>query len=263
MLRRHEDIKRIERANPVGEQVPQALGPDAWHEMFAGIVAEPRPFAGPSRAEPSTARLPSGFRMRLALGAVTSTCAVVAALFGVGLGSTGSPSRALGAGLAQLARVSPHLLLESDGWQAEAGYRAGGREGVIRFFHGPRLFAPGPKVDGNRTVAAVPTALLSWRTVDSAKGRLPAKAGATLIGTRPALATEARVYAIPLGGGERNFVAVWSQAGRKLELRSNTQSLGAFEAMLASLRSVSRSTWLAALPAHLVRQGNWLLPSAS
>jgi hypothetical protein len=230
----------------------------AKDDLFCAIVSdsgEPEPKSGGRR------RWRPGFGTRrrgLALGA--AMCAAGAAallLLAIGLGSAGAPSKALGAPLERLAKVSPHVILDAPGWRAEAGFEVGGESGSIHYHQ-----AAGPtwarQLGGRLKIAAVESAQLDWRVAATASPARP-NSKAVAIGTSIALDSSARIYsrAIP-GSPDRTFYAVWVQSGRELQFSSTTPSRESFERRLSALRTVDEAAWLATLPeGRLVRSGGW------
>ena len=229
---------------------------EAKRELLARIVAEPR---GGPEPEPGATNLAGGRRAArlprrryLAFGAAVAAATVVLLGGGIGEGPAGSPTPALGAGLARLTEVSPHLLLGASGWQVEGATQTKDNRGVIRFFRGDG--EPVAYLDGRLAITFVARARLEWRA-DAPPVRVHApNPDFTRLAEVPALGATARVFARAIRGfGVRQYVAVWPQAGRYLKFRSFAPSLTAFEHRLVSLRQVSRAAWLRALPTHLVR----------
>jgi hypothetical protein len=250
VIRRSEIDAALRGSNPAPPNALERLDLErARREHLAGVAEEPRGGielpALLSGAQPTRPTFPAARPRRLALTFAASAVAMASIMLGFGLGSAGSPAPALGA-LERLAKVSPHVLLDAPGWRAEAAYRVDGKVGVLSFHRA-----------GGATVE------VRWRSAPARARDTPPSSGALALGTRSVLGAPARIYVRVLRGSpEREYFAVWTQAGRQLQLRSTATSAGAFEHTLAALRLAGRDAWLAALPRRLVKRGKWVTPRA-
>jgi hypothetical protein len=79
-------------------------------------------------------------------------------------------------------------------------------------------------------------------------------ASAALTATAPVLGTVARVYQYEGGTpGHRDITALFRYDGRVLEFRAGAADIDAFKVLLARLKRVDTDTWLAAMPASVIK----------
>jgi hypothetical protein len=141
--------------------------------------------------------------------------------------------------LVRLAEASPLVMLDAPGWQVVYADEQSAAEGELRFRH----------ESGNAALHWRPGALSGW-TRDRA-------ASANISTTAPVLGTTAHVYQYEGGRpGHQDITALWRYDGRVLEFRADAADVGTFKVLLAALRRVDTDTWLAAMPASVVKTGD-------
>jgi hypothetical protein len=243
--------------------VPAGALEDSKRELRDSIVRQPQERRrGPrSRAGRGIALGGSIRRHRAAYLALAGTLTVLAALvLGVGgpsLGPTSSPSTAQGAGLARLAKASPHLFVTLPGWEIRIAQQTNDEEGSILFASGDvtkREYLGGRVRKSGREQIE-----LEWH--DRGGGR-PAPfhlAHMRFLRTGSVLGGTARLYVAgspyrdPLLGSY--FDATWQRDGRRIEAGSWAPSLREFERRLAAMRHLSAAAWVKELPGQIVSHG--------
>jgi hypothetical protein len=208
-------------------------------------------------------------RKRVLLATVVP--AVVAALALV----SGGAGNALGAG-GGLASHNPLLLLEADGWRVQnvGEFRSRrGVEGNLEFVTGKPIPYETVKIlgtgDREREQGMFPPATrqrrveLHWRLTSLADAVKMQRASLhphgqhwvelPVDGTTAKVDTRAEFYANQGGPGNRTMKAFWTEGGHLIELEAAVPDQAAFEERLEWVTKVSQSTWLAAMPAKVVK----------
>ena len=260
-------------ADPVGRDGLERLDLVAMEPELVADLDGDHPAAASHGARVLRRRRPPA--IALSLGAVI--LAAVAAVVLLAGGDSGRPSRAYAADLVRFAESSPLLLLEGPGWRVQNAqeYRSRqGTEGSMEFVTGKPIPYESIKVTGNlesgeRESGMFPPAVrqrrveLDWRqaslkdTIAWIHG-LPHPHGRQVV-RLPVLDTVAYVdtrnefYVNQGGPGNRQMIALWSEAGYVLELRAAVPDLAGFEERLGWLTRVDQQTWLEAMPAKVVK----------
>ncbi len=240
-------------ADPVDHRALAELDFEAIEEeLFADLAAGSSPLLAttPERIRSPRSRRP----LVIAVGAAALAAALVLVL-SLG-GGPEQPTRAYGAELVRFAEASPLLLLEEPGWHVGYANEESSDEGQIEFIIGPKLPYEVITEGGGRRPATVRQRRveLSWRGGALADWVSDRAASADFRTTLPVLGTTAQVFRYEGGHpGDYEFTALWSQAGQVDEFRAPVPNLAAFEAHLAALRQVDSQTWLAALPASVIK----------
>jgi hypothetical protein len=222
-------------------------------ELFADLAAQSSPLLAttPERIRSPRSRRP----LVIALGAAALAAAFVLVLSFSG-GSPDQPTRAYGAELVRFAEASPLLLLEEPGWHVGYADEESSDEGQVEFILGKKLpFERVTETSGLRPPAVRQrSAELNWRSGTLAEWVSDRAASADFRTTLPVLDTNAQVFRYEGGHpGDYEFTALWSEAGQVDEFRAPVPSLAAFEAHLAALRQVDSGSWLAAMPASVIK----------
>jgi hypothetical protein len=251
-------------ANPFdSEEVAGLSLTAAEDELLSGILAERVPASPQAPQRSVRARGPRP--ARFALGAAALAAGLVA--FFLISGSEGRPTvqpvSAYAAEVVRYADASPRLLISAPGWRIE-GLQAGDREGEMQFVRGN---APMPEenvtVIGGNVYGRLPAATrqrkveLTWVPVSlvSFASRVRDRAyDAQVATTAPVLDTTARVFQYPSSRpGDLDVTSLWQEGDLVVEYRAPVPSMAAFKAQLASLEKVDTETWVAAMPASVVR----------
>jgi hypothetical protein len=234
-------------ANPLPADRAAALTvADAQEELLAGLLAQPR---SPARAQPArSARRRRLFpRVGLAIAGCAAVLAVVLSL-GASRDHPGSGT-AWAAEQVRFAEASPLVLLGAPGWRVQYADEQSQQEGELQFRFGA---GPAPK----RLTAAADThyAALNWRGGSVRSWSKDRASGATVATTAPVLGTTAHVYQYEGGTpGHRDITAIFSYDRRVLEFRAGATDVGAFKALLSTLKRVDTDAWLSAMPASVVK----------
>ena len=207
------------------------------------------------RADGRQRRLRSG-RPRLLLGLAGATAAAVAiVVLVVGGGNDSQPPQPdFSANLVRYAESTPLLLLELPGWHVQYLEQQSSGSGDIRFGADKgrrhqkwmRLFwlpANGPGVNWHAFLHP---------TVDRTPGRrfttrLEALGVTAHVDTR---AESAPQYGSP---GDHEMSAAWKENGRIIFLVTRVPDVGTFLERIEGLRKVDAQTWLAAMPASVIK----------
>lgn len=266
----------------VAEMALLELGP-AEAALLEEIVAEP---AGAEAMGAAPAPWParrSHRGGRLGLAGLAAAALVLAAVLLLGGGPDSpsrsglSPTEAYGAALVRFAESSPLLLLEGPGWRVQnvTQYRGReGTEGTMEFVTGKPIPYESIRITGNsetgeRAFGMSPPAVrqrrveLVWRHESLERAVATARANLhphgqhwielPVLGTTARVDTRAEFFVNQGGPGNRQMTALWSEGGNLLELRAAVPDLAAFSARLRWLTRVDSPTWLAAMPAKVVK----------
>lgn len=244
--------RELRAANPVPEPVLAALGlGDCEAELGRSLAAT----ALASRAEAATARGRSHPRRSLLglAGAAALAAAIVVFLLG-GVSDPGTPEPAFGANLVRYAESTPLLLLELPGWHVQYLEQQDSGSGDIRFGTDEgrdkqrwlRLFwlpANGPGV--------------SWHDFLHPKvDRTPGRRFTARLETLGVSAhVDSRAESAPQYGspGDHEMSAAWKENGRIIFLVTRVPDVGALLERIEGLRKVDAQTWLAAMPAGVIK----------
>jgi hypothetical protein len=232
---------------------------DAEAELRAAILAEPAQASVPA-ARPAAPRQRRPLRWGLTGGLGLAVAGLAALFFFVGPAGKEQkpvPKPGFDAGLVQVAKTSPLVLLRQPGWHVGANAMVESNRGEMHFF----------RRHGGHGAGARETAQLSWRSGElgtRTMRRFEQKAPYTVILT-PTLGTHAlalRFLQIHETGAAANkrFTAIWRDHGRVITFSSNAASLDAFRKQIGSLHRVGPIAWLTALPEELTRNGGPLAP---
>ncbi|HEX6666411.1 MAG TPA: hypothetical protein VF081_07440 [Solirubrobacterales bacterium] len=248
----------LRAANPVSREVVDAMAlEEGEEEMLAAIAAEMEP---QPRIEGSR-RSGAGFRdwlgglqlsrRPIALAGAAAVSAVFFVAFSTGGGPAGRPATAAAA--ERLAKVSPTVLIDAEGWRIESAGEAHGREGSMTFIRGD---VPQSVLLERESLGAAlgRAAELQWWN-SSARQRIGelASAGYVRIGSAPVLGTRAQIYGGNPGSKYQEFVAIWDDGGRALALRGNYLEVGVIRKRLSLLREVAADRWAAELRGEVVK----------
>jgi hypothetical protein len=260
--------RELRAANPVAAPVLAALDlGDCEADLREALIAKPMtsgadavsvglggtpPFAVALRRSPPRPRRPRRLLLGLA-GAAAAAAAVVVLLVGGGH-DPASPAPAFGADLVRYAESTPLVLLELPGWHVQDLEQESGGNGDLRFAtdSGPdkqrwlRLFWLPANQPG-----------VNWQDllhpkIDRTPGRRfttrPEGLGRTVhVDTR---AESAPRYGSP---GDHEMSAAWKEDGRVIFLVTRVPDAHTFLERLDGLRKVDAQTWLAALPARVIK----------
>ncbi|HYH53660.1 MAG TPA: hypothetical protein VD761_05985 [Solirubrobacterales bacterium] len=243
-MRSRDVQKRMAAANPLDRERAAALPlSSAEAELLDALLAEPSP-EPPSPAHPSA--LAKGRRpRRLAVGAVALASCLLAFLLTFGSDGgrpIGQPNSAYAAAMVDYAESAPRLLLTAPGWRVDG--LVSGAESYMQFLRGN-----GPEPE---------QAELSWtptsdRSLESRVRDLTDELDTRPLSTAPVLGTTATVIRYHEWSPEDlGLFALWEEDGYVVQYSARA-STAAFEAQLASLQKVETETWLAAMPADVVR----------
>jgi hypothetical protein len=227
-------------------------------ELFADLAAASSPLLAttPERIRSPRSRSPRSRRpLVIAVGAAALAAAFVLVV-SLGGGGPEQPTRAYGAELVRFAEASPLLLLEEPGWHVGYADEESSDEGQIEFILGEKLpYEVITETSGRRPAAVRQRSVeLNWRGGSLADWVSDRAASADFRTTLPVLGTTAQVFRYEGGHpGDYEFTALWSQDGQVDEFRAPVPDLAAFEAHLAALRQVDSGSWLAALPASVIK----------
>jgi hypothetical protein len=220
----------------------------------------------------------AGRRRRAPLVLAALALLAILALVGAGAGEGAGDAHA--AAKAPSTGPSPLLLLEGRGWRVqnveEHRSRREGIDGSIEFVTGKPIPYESIKITGPdkhpRESGMFPAAVrqrrveIDWRqtgpqtslksTIAWIHG-LPHPHGRKtlwlpVLGTKAYVDARDEFYSNQGGPGNRQMIALWSQAGYVYELRAAVPDLKAFEERLGWLTEVDPRTWAAAMPAKVV-----------
>ena len=232
--------------------------------------------ASPRRSSSGPPRPRHPRRLVLALGSAALAIALAAFLLLAGSGAD-RPSRAYGADLVRFAESTPLLLLEGPGWRVQNVNQNDGREGLqgsMEFVTGRPIPYESIRISGNvktgeRESGMFPPAVrqrrveLVWsrRSLADEISRVEAMlhphgrqvVKLPVLGTTATVDTRAEFYVNQGGPGNRQMIALWSEAGFTLELRAAVPDLAGFEERLDWLAKVDSQAWLDAMPAKVVK----------
>lgn len=278
-MKTHELERMLAAVNPVDPERLEGLDLGAMESDLLADLGGEQP--GLQATSPKVGR-PRPRRLAFALTATALAAAVLAFVL-IGSSGGGRSSRAYGAELVRFAESTPLLLLEGPGWRVQDVYEAahgpyqpepGRGEGSMEFVTGRAIPYESVRITGStrtgeRESGMFPPAVrqrrveLRWfhgSLADSIEG---ARKGPHPHGQRwikaPVLATTADVdaraefYVNQGGPGNRQMTAFWSEGGYVLEMKAAVPDLAAFEERLSWLTRVDSQTWLAAMPAKVVK----------
>jgi hypothetical protein len=273
-------------ADPVGQERLDGLDLEAMEAELLSDLDDEQPASPPIEAEIPGRRRPRRLAFALATGALAGIAAGVFILAG---GTSEHPSRAYGAELVRFAESTPQLLLEGPGWRVQDVYEAArGKyqppsrgEGSMEFVTGKPIPyesirittvgkpEPGTFPKAERESGMFPPAVrrrrveLSWRQGSLAEAIATARkmlhphgqrwVKLPVLGTTASVDTRAEFYVNQGGPGNRQMTALWSEDGYVLEMRAAVPDQAAFEERLGWLTKVDSQTWLAAMPAKVVK----------
>jgi hypothetical protein len=239
----------------------QAPASDASRERAVRMVSARIRAAGQGEGESSstdTARAwpPSRGRRRPILIGLGAACLVAAIVLVVSLAGGGPdrPSPAYGADLVRYAESTPLLLLELPGWRVKDLEQEHGGDGDLGI-----VTDRGPVKQRWVKLYWLPAGQpgFVWRAVlhpriDRTPGRRfttrPENLDATVhVDTR---AESASQYGRP---GDHEMSAIWKEKGHVVYMTTRVPSVAAFLERLDGLRKVDAQTWLAAMPAGVVK----------
>jgi hypothetical protein len=275
-MRTEKSELELRDGNPLPKRTLASLDLGAGEEALgAAILAEPAPAEDPA-ARRARSRPPRSVFVLAASALGAGVVAIVLLLAG---GASDSPP-AYGAGLVRFAESTPLLLLEGPGWRVqnadeERGPRKGeGLYGSMEFVTGKPIPYESVQITGSeksgwRESGMFPADVrqrrveLSWRrgslkeAIETAR-KSPHPHGQRwvelpLLGTTASVDTRAEFYVNQGGPGNRQMTAFWSEDGFVLELRASVPDEAAFEDRLGWLTKVDSQTWLAAMPAKVVK----------
>ncbi len=254
-MRARDARDRMAAANPLDREraaeLPVSAAEDA---LLDALLDEPLPggrhfFRGVE--EMATTRRGGGRRTgRLALGiaAIASGLLAFLLIFGSDGGRpTGQPSSAYAAEVVRFADAAPRLLLDEPGWRVD-GLQAA-IESSMQFVRGE-----GPEAE-EFSLDWIPSSVRSLASrVNSISGELDTRP----ITTVPVLGTTATVIEYhEWPSGEIGVFVLWEEGGYVVGYTGEVPSIEALEARLAALRKVDSEAWLAAMPASVVKPGEF------
>lgn len=190
---------------------------------------------------------------------IAATAVVLVALL---LLRDGSSDRGSGTAWAakqvRFAEASPLVLLDAPGWRVEYADEQSRQEGELQFRLGPTPPLQDTTISAEAPDAPIPadtrSATLHWSTGGIRSWLDDRAAGAAITATAPVLGTAARVYQYKGGTpGHRDITALFRYDGRVLEFRAGAADINAFKVLLARLKPVDTDTWLAAMPASVIK----------
>jgi len=174
----------------------------------------------------------------------------------------GSSERASGTAWAaeqiRFAEASPLVLLDAPGWRVEYADEQSRQEGELQFRRGPTPPPQDMKISADALHGPVPAntrlATLQWSPGGIRSWVKDRAASAAMTTTAPVLGTIARVYQYEGGTpSHRDITALFRYDGRVLEFRAGAADIEAFKVLLARLKRVDTDTWLAAMPASVIK----------
>ncbi|MBS1861396.1 MAG: hypothetical protein JSS68_06745 [Actinobacteria bacterium] len=267
--------RALAAADPVGRERLDGLDFEA---MEADLLADVDGEREALEVEPARTRLVG--RSRLALGIGVASVAALVVVFLILGGGSGEPTKAYNADLVRFAESTPLLLLEGPGWRVQDVTESRSREGTegqMEFVTGKpipyeTLQITGNEAEGERVEGLAPAAVrqrrveLRWRP-EAAESlaevianrreyihphgkhfvRLPVLDTTAFVDTRP------EVFVNQGGPGDREMLALWSEAGYVLEMHAAVADLAGMEERLDWLTKVDSTTWLDAMPAKVVK----------
>lgn len=223
-------------------------------------------------------RFDSGQRPGALPASIAFTLLIILAL--AGAGAVGGSGEAHAAESTSSTGGSPLLLLNGPGWRVQNAEESRGREGIsgsIEFVTGKPIPYESIKVSGPSShpheSGMLPPAVrqrrveLAWRPgslkqtiawihgLPHPHGRKAAKL--PVLGTTAYVDTRDEFYGNQGGPGNRQMIALWSEAGDVFELRAAVPDLAAFEERLGWLARVDPQTWLEAMPAKVVAPADY------
>jgi hypothetical protein len=243
-------------ANPLpAERAADLRLDDARDHLLTELLAGREP--GRSASRGTRARRPRRFA-RIALP-IAATVVVLVTLLVLRDGSNDRGSgTAWAAEQIRFAEASPLVLLDAPGWRVEYADEQSRQEGELQFRVGPTPPPEDMKISSEALDGPVPAdtrlATLQW-SAGGIRGWLEDRAAsAAATATAPVLGTVARVYQYKGGTpGHRDITALFRYDGRVLEFRAGAADIDAFKVLLARLERVDTDTWLAAMPASVIK----------
>jgi hypothetical protein len=262
----------LRAANPVAKPTLAALDLAAGEAALGqALLAESALAAEPQALDTAPRRSRSP---RLLVAGAMAVAAAVAVFLLAGRGASQSPAPAYGAELVRFAESTPLLLLEEPGWGVRGIGQQNG-QGRMEFGiaspttpeahfykthtkHGIALHR-----DGLRRVE------LAWwnRSSEVLKlllnpqvDRVPGRRFTTTVpalGTKVHIDTRAETSPKYGGPGHHQMQAIWREGGRVVLLNASVPDLAVFRERLGWLRRVDPQTWLAAMPAKVVKAADY------
>ena len=190
---------------------------------------------------------------------IAATAVVLVALLVLRDGSSDRGSgTAWAAEQVRFAEASPLVLLDAPGWRVEYADEQSRQEGELQFRRGPTPLPQDMKISAEALEGPVPadtrSATLHWSAGGIRSWLEDRAASAAVAATAPVLGTVARVYQYEGGTpGHRDITALFRYDGRVLEFRAGAADIDAFKVLLARLNRVDTDTWLAAMPASVIK----------
>ena len=225
----------LREANPVTDHTVDALALDELEaDLLTAIVATPQPPSVDSHPPLGWRSTLGGRRGRglVAVGAAAFAAAFVAVGIGLVGGDRGAAEQAWGAEAVRVANSVPRLLLP--GWTVERADEFTVGDGEMTFRRGER------------------TVDLHWsRSRGAREAKLTDRAhGNTRLPNAQVLDAPAAVFLY--SGSTDDHTALWTSGGYQLELRGQLPG-GEFLELLSSVHAADVDTWLAAMPASVVK----------
>jgi hypothetical protein len=243
-------------ANPLpAERAADLRLDEAQEHLLAELLVGPEP-GWSARRGPRVRGRRRFARVALPLAATVVVLLVLLVL------RDGSSNRGSGTAWAaeqvRFAEASPLVLLDVPGWRVEYADEQSRQEGELQFRLGPTPPPEDMKISPEALDGPVPAdtrlASLQWSAGAIRSWLEDRAATAALTATAPVLGTVARVYQYEGGTpGHRDITALFRYDGRVLEFRAGAADIDAFKVLLARLKRVDTDTWLAAMPASVIK----------
>jgi hypothetical protein len=243
-------------ANPLpAERAADLRLDEAQHLLLAELLAGRQP----ERSAIRGMRVRRRRRFARVALPIAATAVVLVALLVLRDGSSDPGSgTAWAAEQVRFAEASPLVLLDVPGWRVEYADEQSRQEGELQFRLGPTPPPEDMKISPEALDGPVPAdtrlATLQWSAGALRSWLEDRAASAALTATAPVLGTVARVYQYEGGTpGHRDITALFRYDGRVLEFRAGAADIDAFKVLLARLKRVDTDTWLAAMPASVIK----------